>query len=66
MERSFVKRDSNIKQLLVTGTLSPIVKDFVYDGGVPKPCRHFCGRDKESNCWRSSGLCLAMTAFLRL
>ena len=47
MERSFVKRDSNTKQLLSTGTLSPIVKDFVYDGGVPKPCRHFCGRDNE-------------------
>ncbi len=47
MERSFVKRDSNTKQLLSAGTLSPIVKDFVYDGGVPKPCRHFCGRDNE-------------------
>lgn len=47
MERSFVKRDSNTKQLLSTGTLSPIVKDFIYDGGVPKPCRHFCGRDEE-------------------
>ena len=47
MERSFVKRDSNTKQLLSTGTLSPIVKDFIYDGGVPKPCRHFCGRDNE-------------------
>lgn len=47
MERSFVKRDSNTKQLLSAGTLSPIVKNFVYDGGVPKPCRHFCGRDDE-------------------
>ena len=47
MERSFVKRDSNTKQLLSAGTLSPIVKDFVYDGGVPKPCRYFCGRDSE-------------------
>ena len=47
MERSFVKRDSNTKQLLSAGTLSPIGKDFVYDGGVPKPCRHFCGRDDE-------------------
>lgn len=47
MECSFVKRDSNTKQLLSAGTLSPIVKDFVYDGGVPKPCRHFCGRDDE-------------------
>lgn len=47
MERSFVKRDSNTKQLLSAGIISPIVKDFVYDGGVPKPCRHFCGRDNE-------------------
>ncbi len=47
MERTFVKRDSNTKQLLSVGNLSPVVKDFVYDGGVPKPCRHFCGRDNE-------------------
>ena len=47
MERTFVKRDANTKQLLTTGTLSPVVKDFIYDGGVPKPCRHFCGRDAE-------------------
>lgn len=47
MERSFVKRDSNTKQMLSAGTLSPVVKDFVYDGGVPKPCRYFCGRDDE-------------------
>ena len=44
MERTFIKRDKN---LLSAGNLSPIVKDFVYDGGVPKPCRHFCGRDNE-------------------
>lgn len=47
MERTFVKRDSNTKQLLSVGNLSPVVKDFVYDGGVPKPCRHFCGRNNE-------------------
>lgn len=47
MERSFVKRNTNTKQLLSAGAISPIVKDFVYDGGVPKPCRHFCGRDDE-------------------
>lgn len=47
MERSFVKRDSNTKQMLSAGSLSPVVKDFVYDGGVPKPCRYFCGRDDE-------------------
>lgn len=29
MERSFVKRDSNTKQMLSAGTLSPVVKEFV-------------------------------------
>ena len=47
MERTFIKRDANTKNLLSAGNLSPIVKDFVYDSGVPKPCRHFCGRDNE-------------------
>lgn len=47
MERTFVKRDTNTKNLLSAGNLSPIVKDFVYDSGVPKPCCHFCGRDNE-------------------
>ena len=47
MERTFIKRDANTKNLLSAGNLSPIVKDFVYDGGVPKPCRHFCGRNNE-------------------
>ena len=47
MERTFVKRDADTKQLLSMGRLSPIVKDYVYDSGVPKPCRYFCGRDKE-------------------
>lgn len=47
MERAFVKRDANTKLLLSAGNLSPVVQDFIYDGGVPKPCRYFCGRDKE-------------------
>uniref|UniRef100_UPI004055F5B4 Archaeal ATPase n=1 Tax=Agathobacter sp. TaxID=2021311 RepID=UPI004055F5B4 len=47
MERTFVKRDANTKNLLSTGNLSPVVKDFIYDGGTPKPCRHFCGRNNE-------------------
>ena len=47
MERNFVKRDTNTKLLLAAGTLSPIVKEFVFDSDVPKPCRHFCGRDNE-------------------
>lgn len=47
MERTFVKRDTNTKKLLTTGTFSPIVKDFVLNGDVPKPCRYFCGREEE-------------------
>lgn len=47
MKRTFVKRDANTKLLLSTGNLSPAVQDFIYDGGVPKPCRYFCGRDNE-------------------
>lgn len=47
MERTFVKRDANTKNLLSNGNLSPVVKDFIFDGGTPKPCRHFCGRDNE-------------------
>ena len=47
MERTFVKRDTNTKNLLSAGKLSPVVKNFIYDGGTPRPCRHFCGRDNE-------------------
>lgn len=47
MERTFIKRDSNNRQLLTGGTLSPVVNEFIFDGGVPKPCRYFCGRDSE-------------------
>ena len=47
MERTFVKRDSKTKELLSSGSLSPIVKDYIVDGFVPKACKHFCGRDNE-------------------
>lgn len=47
MERTFVKRDANVKMLLTAGKLSPVIKDFVFDSGIPKPCRHFVGRDRE-------------------
>lgn len=46
MNRSFVKRDAKTKELLSSGTLSPIVRDYIYDI-VLKPCRHFCGRETE-------------------
>ncbi len=41
MERQFIKRN------LAGGSLSPIVLDYIMDSEVPKPCRHFIGRDKE-------------------
>lgn len=47
MERTFVKRNSNTKKLLAAGNLSPVVKDFIFDGDVPKVCPHFCGRETE-------------------
>ena len=47
MERTFVKRDAKTKNLLTAGMLSPIVKDFIFDSDVPKPCKYFCGRDTE-------------------
>ena len=47
MEREFIKRDPKVKNLLADGKLSPILSDFIADEGAPKPCRHFCGREKE-------------------
>lgn len=46
-ERTFVKRDSKTKELLELGSLSPILKDYIIDGFVPKLLKHFCGRDNE-------------------
>ena len=46
MNRNFVKHDIKTKELLQAGTLSPCVRDYIYDI-VPKPCRHFCGRETE-------------------
>ena len=47
MERQFIKRNTKNQKLLAGGTLSPIVLDYIMDSEVPKPCRHFIGRDKE-------------------
>ena len=44
ISRKFEKNDT--KQL-VTGTLSPVADDIIFDGAVPKPCKYFCGRDNE-------------------
>lgn len=45
INRKFEKR--NNKLLTASGKLSPIVADIIFDGTVPKPCKHFCGRDNE-------------------
>ena len=47
LSRPFVARDIRKPNLLPSGSLSPILADFVIDGGVPKPCRYFCGRENE-------------------
>ena len=47
LSRPFVARDIRKPKLLSSGSLSPVVLDYVIDEGVPKPCRHFMGRDKE-------------------
>lgn len=47
MTRYFIKREQN--QLAVPEKLSPIASERIFDGTVPKPCKHFCGREKELN-----------------
>jgi len=47
MERQFIKRDTKNQKLIAGGALSPIVLDYIMDSEVPKPCRHFLGRNKE-------------------
>lgn len=47
MERQFIKRNTKNQNLLAGEALSPIVLDYIMDSEVPKPCRHFIGRDKE-------------------
>lgn len=47
MSRNFVKRDKKTQQLLTAGTLSPIIYDTIIGNDAPKPCKYFCGRDKE-------------------
>ena len=44
INRKFEKRD--IKAIAI-GTLSPVASDMIFNGDVPKPCKHFCGRDTE-------------------
>lgn len=45
MKRNFIKRDT--KALPPPTGLSPVIQDLVYDAGIPRPCRWFCGRERE-------------------
>lgn len=48
MERTFIKRDTKNQKLLAGGSLSPVVLGYIADSEVPKPCRHFVGRESET------------------
>ena len=47
MERTFVKRDTKNQKLLAGGSLSPVILGYIVDNEVPRPCRHFVGRETE-------------------
>lgn len=47
MTRTFIKKTTENKKLLSSGNFSPMISDFIMEGDVPKPCRYFCGREKE-------------------
>ena len=47
MERKFIKHATGNKKLMAGSTLSPFVKDLIFGAEAPKPCRYFCGREKE-------------------
>ena len=47
MERNFIKRETGNKKLTSGKVLSPVVNDFLFGADAPKPCRYFCGRDRE-------------------
>ncbi len=47
MTRTFVKKTTENKKLLSSGNFSPTISDFIMEGDVSKPCRYFCGREKE-------------------
>ena len=47
MQREFVKRDSRKRNLLSSGSFSPQIADLIFGEELPKPCRYFCGREKE-------------------
>ncbi|MFI3326158.1 MAG: Archaeal ATPase [Clostridia bacterium] len=46
-DRPFIKRDNQTKNLLFSANLSPMLSNFIMDDDFPKPCKWFCGREKE-------------------
>ena len=48
MERPFIKRDTKNQKLIAGGSLSPMVLDYIMDSEIPRPCRHFVGRENET------------------
>jgi len=46
LERNFIKRDPKTKSVPNKNT-SPDTADYIFGCGVPKPCKNFCGREKE-------------------
>ena len=48
MERPFIKRDTKNQKLIAGGSLSPMVLDYIMDSEIPRPCRHFVGREDET------------------
>lgn len=47
MTRDFIKREQN--PIAIPEKASPIASERIFDGAVPKPCKHFCGRENELN-----------------
>ena len=45
--RDFIARDIRKPLLSPSGNLSPVICDYVFDEGLPKPCPNFCGRGRE-------------------
>ena len=39
--------ESRSLRRIAGGALSPVVLDYIMDSEVPRPCRHFVGREEE-------------------
>lgn len=47
LSRPFVKRTEKMSMAVASGQTSPSIMGCLVDGSIPKPCRHFCGREAE-------------------